>query len=465
MDRGRVLANEPMDLGRLIDGQRFGRFNLNLLIWSFLATFADGFEISAIGFATPSIMREWHVDAASLGPMLSASFVGNMIGLPIFGAIGDRYGRKPAIVFGCFLFGLSTLAVVGAHSVWQVTVLRFITGLGMCGLLPNIIALSSELAPGRFRARLITLMFMGITAGSSVPGLVATWAVPLWGWQAIFWAGGGIAIVVAALLVVALPESVRFLAMRPGRERDLLATVRKMRPDLSFNEASRFSIVAPTHTGVPVGAIFRDGLAPVTLLLWLCMIATLMANFFIGSWMPTLFEAKGFTPPDAAFAVTWYHLGGTLGGLAMSFLLDRYGCLAIGWLMVIAAPAILGVSLPGLSLGVECALLTVVGFTVLGGQFGLNAVTGVVYPTAFRSLGIGIALAVGRIGSISGPNIGAAMIGAKLPLWMLLATIAVDVGIGAIAAFALGWFAKRIFGSWRLGEAADADAAGLRTAD
>jgi AAHS family 4-hydroxybenzoate transporter-like MFS transporter len=397
--------------------------------------------------------------------MLSASFVGNMIGLPIFGAIGDRYGRKPAIIFGCFLFGLSTLAVVAAENVWQVTILRFITGLGMCGLLPNIIALNSELAPGRVRARLITLMFMGITAGSSMPGLVAYWAVPLWGWRAIFWMGGGIAMIVAALLVVALPESVRYLAMRPGRERALLGTMRRMRPDLAFDETSRFTFPTPTHKGVPVGAIFRDGLAPVTLMLWLCMIATLLANFFIGSWMPSLFEAKGFTPPDAAFAVTWYHLGGTLGGLAMSFLLDRYGCLAIGWLMLVAAPATLAVSIPGLSLGAECVLLTLVGFTVLGGQFGLNAVSGLVYPTAFRSLGIGIALAVGRIGSISGPNIGAAMIGAKLPLWSLLGTIAIDVAIGALAAFALGWFAKKRFGSWRLGEAADADAAGLLAVD
>jgi AAHS family 4-hydroxybenzoate transporter-like MFS transporter len=444
----RTAADE---IDGIVDGQRFGRFGLSLLVWSFLATFTDGYEISALGLAVPHIVKEWHVAPASLGPMLSASLAGMFFGAPLLGLVGDRFGRRPAIAIGCLAYGLSTLAIVFAGSVTEVAVLRFITGLGMGGVLPNAIALNSELAPKRLRARLIILMFMGVTLGGSAPGLVAVGLVPEHGWRAIFLVGGLGALVVGAAAPFVLPESVKFLARRPERTKELLLTLRRMAPDAPMPRIVETKADAPPQR-VPTSALFAGGLAPVTLLLWLCFATTLMANFFLANWLPTLFGQIGIDPQTAALTSTMYHFGATFGGLAMALLLDRIGFLAVGGLLLLAVPAMLGIGLPGLPAGGLGLLVGIAGFCVLGAQFGSNAAAGLIYPTACRSRGLGLAFGVGRIGSVLGPLIGARLIGLKLPLMTMLAAMAGPVLLGAVAALVLAFIARRRFNGWRLDE-------------
>jgi AAHS family 4-hydroxybenzoate transporter-like MFS transporter len=440
------------DVDTLVDGQQFRGFNLALLIWSFLATLSDGFELSALGFAVPHISEEWHVAPGDMGWMLSASLFGMFFGAPLFGAIGDRYGRRPAIVIGCLAFGITTLAIAGAHSIGQITVLRFIAGLGMGGLLPNTIALSSELSPRRLRARLVILMFMGITLGSSLPGLIAAWVVPAHGWQAIFVIGGVGATLIGILLAFALPESVKLLAMREGRREELLRTLRRMRPDVALGDDVTLTLVTARPHQASARALFAGGLAPFTLLIWVCFATTLMANFFLANWLPQLFKQMGVSAEDAALTATMYHFGATLGGLAMSLILDRIGFLAIGSLLLVAVPAMVGIGAPGLSPVMLGLLVAFAGFCVLGAQFGSNAAAGLIYPTGCRSRGLGLAFGIGRVGSVLGPLLGAHLIGSSLPVTTMLAAMAAPVLLGALAALVLAVLSRRKIASWGLDE-------------
>jgi AAHS family 4-hydroxybenzoate transporter-like MFS transporter len=149
---------------------------------------------------------------------------------------------------------------------------------------------------------------------------------------------------------------------------------------------------------------------------------------------------------------TMYHFGAVAGGLAMSMLLDRWGFLAVAVLLALAGPALLLIGLPGVPTVVLSLLVAFAGFCVLGAQFGSNAGSGLIYPTAFRSKGVGMAFGVGRIGSIIGPLLGAALIAMKLPLPSLLLAIAVPVMLGACAAFFLARFSYLRFGGWALDE-------------
>lgn len=442
-------AADEIDL--LVDAQRFSKFSLWLLIWSFLATFTDGYEISALGLAVPHIIREWHVAPSDLGPMLSASLAGMFFGAPLLGLIGDRLGRRPAIAIGCLAYGASTLAIVFASDVGQVTALRFVTGIGMGGVLPNAIALNSELSPRRLRARLIILMFMGITLGGTAPGLIAVGLVPDYGWRTIFTVGGLAALIVGGAAPFVLPESVKFLRTRPDRAAELLATLRRMVPGAALPPVIGAPVTAP-EPRVSIAALFANGLAPVTLLLWLCFATTLMANFFLANWLPTLFGQIGIDPQTAALTSTMYHFGATFGGLAMALMLDRIGFLAVGGLLLAAVPAMLGVGLPGLPPVGLGLLVAIAGFCVLGAQFGSNAAAGLIYPTACRSRGLGLAFGVGRVGSVLGPLLGARLIGFKLPLMTMLAAMAGPVLIGAVAALCLAFIGRGRFGGWRLEE-------------
>jgi AAHS family 4-hydroxybenzoate transporter-like MFS transporter len=141
-----------IDVEQLVDGQKLGRFNLNVLVWSFLAMFADGYEITAMAFAAPELVRLWNIDPASLAPVFSASLIGIFFGAPLLGYVGDRFGRKVAIVAGCVICGVATFAMVLTTSLQHMFVLRLIVGVGIGGLMPNTISLTSELSPRRFRA-------------------------------------------------------------------------------------------------------------------------------------------------------------------------------------------------------------------------------------------------------------------------------------------------------------------------
>ena len=442
---------QAYQIEKLVDDQKIDGFNINLLIWSFLAMFGDGYDISALSFAAPELARDWNLDPALFGPAFSASLFGILFGAPLLGYFGDRYGRKPAIISGCVIYGLCTLALVWTSNLHQVIVLRFLTGIGIGGLMPNTIALNSELSPKRFRATLTVLMFTGITLGSGTPSVISAWLLPRYGWEILFLVGGLVPLLVACCLVFALPESVKYLARFPGRRAELLKVARKLRRDLIIGDDAEFhSAPAPEHTGIGMKAIFSGGLAFITPLLWLCFGTALMANYFLNSWMPLLFESNGISPQKAAIATGFYHVGGTLGGIMISVLLDRFGIVVIAALFALACPAVAAIGIENLPFGLLTLMTTAAGVTVLGAQFGNNACAGLLYPTTFRSKGVGWAFAIGRFGSIAGPLLGGVLIGMNLSMQTLFLAGAVPMLAGTVAAALLARLCYVRFGGLQL---------------
>jgi AAHS family 4-hydroxybenzoate transporter-like MFS transporter len=442
---------QPLQIEALVDGQRFGRFNINLLLWSFLAMIADGYDIAALASAAPQLARTWHVAAKAFAPALSASLFGILFGAPLLGYVGDRFGRKSAIIAGCAIYGVGTLATVWATNLDQVMVLRFLAGIGIGGLMPNTIALNSELAPKRLRAALVVLMFTGITTGGAIPGFVQAWLIPRYGWPIMFWIGGLAPLIIAACLLFALPESVKYLASRPERRAQLLATVRRLRRDLVIGDDARFtSLPAPQVPGTGLAQLFGGRLALVTPILWLCFVTALMANYFLNSWLPLIFENSGLTAQQSGLAISCYHYGGTIGGLCVALVLGRFGFTAIAVLFLLAAPAIAAIGLPGISFATIASMVALAGFCTLGAQFGNNAASGLLYPTAFRSRGVGWAFGVGRLGSVIGPLVGGMLLGRRLPLQQLFLLAAIPMLAGLVASAGLARLCYQGLGSLQL---------------
>jgi AAHS family 4-hydroxybenzoate transporter-like MFS transporter len=203
-----------VDVARFVDEQKFGAFHVKLLILSFFIVLFDGYDIGAAPFAAPSWIKAWGIDRAALAPVLAASLIGILFGAPILGFVGDVFGRKKAIIISCLVFGGFTWVGAWANSLEVMWYLRLLAGIGIGGLLPNLIALNAEFAPRRLRATMIILMFTGITFGGSVPGAVAAWLVPHYGWPILFVIGGVAPIVMALVAAVALPESIKYLTVQ-----------------------------------------------------------------------------------------------------------------------------------------------------------------------------------------------------------------------------------------------------------
>ena len=429
---GQVIALEAV-----VDGQKIRWFNINLLLWSFLAMFADGYDISVMPFAGPDFTHLWHVSPGDLTPAFTASNYGVLLGAALLGWFGDRFGRKPAILLASVIYGVTTLAVLGRFGLWETAALRFLTGIGIGGLMPNTIALNSENTPKRWRAMLVVLMFTGVTLGSSAPGQVKAWLMSQYGWPVLFVLGGAVPLLVAACLAFAMPESVKFLSLQPARRLATLKLARRMRPDLEL--ADDTELMVPAAATVP-GSGLKQLLGPqlrwITLMLWVCFFTTLMAQYFLNTWTPLLFGTE-LPPKDAALASSLYHVGGTFGGLLISVLLDRFGFAVIAIMFVIAVPSIAAIGSVQPSFAMLTVLSMVAGFGVLGAQFGNNAASGLIYPSAYRAKAVGWALSVGRLGAIVGPTVGGMLIKRHWSLQQLFVAVSIPMILGLAAALAL----------------------------
>lgn len=204
-----------VEVSRLLDQRGLSSFHYSLIFWCVLLSLIDGYDIAAIALAAPHLVREWGIKPAELGPVLSASLFGILFGSALFGWIGDRYGRKVALISANLLFGVFTFAAAYATNLEQLAWLRFLAGLGIGGVIPNLVAINTESAPRKYRATLALIAVGFVPLGGALPGLVAATLVPAHGWQILFIIGGIVPVVLASGAGAGV--SVRTARSRAGR--------------------------------------------------------------------------------------------------------------------------------------------------------------------------------------------------------------------------------------------------------
>ena len=431
------MENAPVvRVSHLLDERGISGFHIQLIFWSALIALFDGYDIAAISLAAPHLVRDWHLERSALGPVLSASLVGILFGSMLFGWIGDRFGRKKALVGCLLLFGIFTWIGAHATNLTQMTWLRFVAGLGIGGVIPNMIAVNIESAPRRMRGTLALIATGLVPIGGALPGFVSAMWVPQYGWPILFYIGGIAPIVIAVLAWFWMPESIKYMTLHESHRAQLVRLVQRLSPGYVIPEGARF--IVEDEKQFPTSNpkyLFRDGLAVITPLLWLLFALNLMGYFFLLSWTPTLLTAAKLPPATAALSVALLQIGGTVGSLALIRWLNRYQFLAISILFVIAVPVVgsLGYIGAGSTKGVLLAACFVAGFCVLGIQSGINVAGALVYPTSLRANGSGWELGVGRVGSIIGPLLGALFV--SLPVQELYMWSALPFAGGAIVCF------------------------------
>jgi MFS transporter, AAHS family, 4-hydroxybenzoate transporter len=432
-----VMADRPIvQVSRLLDERGLSEFQIKLLVWSLFIVLIDGYDIAAIAFAAPSLIRAWGVAPGSLGPVFSASLFGILFGSALFGWVGDRYGRKAALVGSNLLFGVFTLAAAFASNLEQMFWLRFLAGLGIGGVIPNVVAINAESAPRHLRATLAIIAVGLVPIGGAIPGIVTATLVPHYGWPILFWIGGIVPIVIAIAAQFGLPESIKYMAIHEGHRANMEKLIAAIRPDFKVPPNAQF-IVEDEKQVPSVNPIylFGQGLAVITPLLWLLFALNLMGYFFLLSWTPTILSAAAKLPPTTtALAGTMLQVGGTVGALALCWWLQRHRFLAVSILLVVAVPVVGSIGFAGLTSPTALLIATFfAGFCVLGVQSGINVAGALIYPTSLRAIGSGWELGIGRIGSIVGPLVGALFVG--LPVEKLYMWAALPFAVGAIICF------------------------------
>ena len=431
------MADQPVvQVSRLLDERGLSSFQIMLIVWSFFIVLIDGYDIAAIAFAAPSLAREWALKPGAIGPVFSASLIGSLFGSALFGFVGDRYGRKAALVWANLVFGVFTLGAAYSTNLDQMFWLRLLAGLGIGGVIPNVVAINAESAPRKLRATLAIIAVGCVPLGGAIPGFVTAALVPTHGWQIIFLIGGIVPIIIAIAAQIGLPESIKYMALHESQRGKMEKTIKAIRPDYVVPPNAKFVIEdEKQYSGFSPGHLFRDGLALITPLLWLLFALNLMGYFFLISWTPTLMTAAKLPPATAALAGASLQIGGTVGALLLCWWLQKHRFLAVAIMFVVAVPAVgaIGYAAGLASQTILLVTIFVAGFLVLGIQSGINVIGAMVYPTSLRANGSGWELGIGRIGSIVGPLVGALLIG--LPVERLYMWSALPFAAGAVICF------------------------------
>ncbi len=425
---------QVVQVTHLIDERGLSAINVLLIVWSLFIVFVDGYDISAISFAAPAIAKSWHVaDRGAFGPVFSASLVGILVGSGIFGWVGDRHGRKKALIGSMVVFGIFTWIAAYSTTLTQMFWLRLLAGIGIGGVIPNVVAMNIEFAPRRLRSTLGIMATGLVPISAGIPGVVAATLVPTHGWQIIFLIGGITPLVIAAIAWFVLPESIKYMAIHEGHRQDMERLIASIRPDIKVAPNARFVIEdEKQYPGFNPKYLFRDGLHFITPLLWLLFALNLMGYFFLLSWTPLLLTASKLPLQVAAAAGTALQIGGTVGAYAICRSIDKYGFRPITLLFVLAVPIVgsIGYVGGGGSVPALVAVSFLAGFCVLGIQSAINVAGAMVYPTSLRANGSGWQLGLGRIGSIVGPLVGGVFV--MLPIQQLYMWSALPFLVGAV---------------------------------
>src|SRR5256886_12386662 len=241
-----------VDVAEFIDQQPVSGFQLKLLLTCAAVLFLDGFDTQAIGYVAPALAKEWGLTKGALGPVFSAGLFGLMIGALLFGPLADRVGRKKIIILSTLAFGLGALVTAFVQDVNTLLAIRFLTGLGLGGAMPNAVAMTSEFNPRRRRATMVMIMFCGFSLGAALGGLLAAALIPQFGWRSVFFVGGLAPLLLVPILLLRLPESVRFLALTGqanARVGELLALIN---PKAALESGTQFVVHEPGLAGMPV---------------------------------------------------------------------------------------------------------------------------------------------------------------------------------------------------------------------
>jgi AAHS family 4-hydroxybenzoate transporter-like MFS transporter len=435
-------ASRVINVSEYIDQHPVGAFQIRVLLICAAVLFIDGFDTQAIGYVAPALAAEWKLSRAALGPVFSAGLFGLMIGALIFGTLADRIGRKRIIVLSTAAFGVGTLATMFVQDATWLIVLRFLTGLGLGGAMPNATALTSEFSPHRRRATMVMAMFAGFSVGAALGGLLAAALIPAFGWRSVFLVGGLAPLPLVPVLLRALPESVRFLALVGGRDREVADLLRRVTPSMNSAGDVRFIVHEPRLPGLPVAHLFAEGRAVMTLLLWVVFFVSLLDLYLLSNWLPTVLNDLGVSISAAAAIGAMLQVGGVAGTFALGRFIDRFSFRALALTYLCAAMAVAAIGLSGHSRSLVSLAIFAAGFFIIGGQIASNALTATHYPTAIRSTGVGWALGIGRIGSIIGPLIGGAMLVHHMGVQSLFTVAAIPALVAAAASLLLARVAK-----------------------
>ena len=409
---GEMSDNKQYEIGAEFNRAKLSSLQMLVLLLCFLVATFDGMDAQIIAFAAPWMMPDLGLEDSQLGIVFAAATVGMAVGAALFGYLGDLYGRKRLMVITVLMFAICTPFAGLATNLNELLIIRFITGLGMGGALPNAVTLVAEYSADRQRRMMVSVMYMGFAAGGVIGSLAAKQLIEPYGWQSIFYFGGVLPLLLVPFLAWLMPESLHYLAKRGDEDSDraIRGFLDRINPTADYRRGARFTL-AEAQADTRISLLFAPVRLRNTIMLWIAFFINLLVLFFLMYWTPKLLIDYGMQPEAAFNVVLVFNIGAVGGGLLLAWLSEKFDPrLTLSGYFVLAMLSAMAVGLSVDQMTWMLVFAFMMGLTAGGAQVGLYPLATQIYPTAVRVTGVSWAQSCGRVGSIIGPVAGGALV-------------------------------------------------------
>lgn len=431
-----ATTGRAIDVDSFLDGLKFNRFHLTVLILCTILTAIDGYELYIVGWVLPDLARDFGVSRTAITSAMVAQQVGMLLGAFVIPPLADRVGR-PRLLFFCYTgMALSAVAILFTSSLVPFGICRFVAGFCGTAMIPILVSLASETAPQRLRSTVSTITVSGTMIGALLGALMQGFVLEPFGWRGGFWIAMALPTIMLPFIYFLLPESLRSLAARNPDDPKIQTLARKMDPA----REEPVLLIAPPKPERAAGAVlFGDVLGPdqrtKTFLMWAITISSFV---FItaGVWKTTIFkDVVGLPWSQVALINGVNTIAGFIGMLTIGFFIDRFGfkrVMASTFLLAAVFSVLIGLTAPTIGMFVAVAFMAMFQH---GGQASIPALAAALYPPRSRATGIGWAYGAARIASIFAPLFGAFVLGEGFSAIIIFALLGVPLASAGIFTF------------------------------
>lgn len=415
----------------IISNSKFNRFHLGLLIWCFMIILFDGYDLVVYGTVVPVLIKEWNLDTVQAGAMGSYGLFGMMFGAIVLGILADRLGRKKGTAISLIFFSLFTVLCGFADNPTTFSIFRFFAGVGLGGIMPNIIALLTDYSPKKIRSMVVSIVLCGYSVGGMLAPTLGITLMPKFGWESIFWFAG-IPLLFLPFMYKYLPESAIYLA-KTGKKEELFNILKKVDPSFSYSKNDEIMDIASGESKVPVVGLFKEKRGLSTVMFWIAFFSCLLMVYGLNTWLPKLMIEAGYGLNSSLGFLIALQGGAIIGTLIIARLCDKYGSKRM--LVPMYASGAIALTLLGFggSTFFIYLLVAIAGAATIGAQNIVQAYVSQYYPPYIRSTALGMASGIGRMGGMIGPLLGGFLLSITLPIQMNFLAFAIPGVIAAIA--------------------------------
>lgn len=420
----------------LIDNSPMSTFQIIIVAICFVLNMNDGIDVLVVSFSGSDIVKEWSLSKTELGYIFSAGLAGMMAGAFFVAPLGDKIGRRKVFLISLTFITSGMLLVFFCTSYTQLLLLRFLTGLGIGGILPTMAATASEFSNNKNRDFNVGLVQAGWPVGAIFTGFFCAYAIPEFGWRFAFLFAGGISLLMLIGVFVYMTDSLEFLAKR--QPENAQQKINDLLEKMGHQGIESLPQKPTEQTAAPIKELFEPAYRNSTFKVWVAIFFGFLTLYTLMSWVPNIAKDAGLPFEMATYVGIALNAGAAIGTASMGWVAGRLGLKkTVLSFMLLAFVVMLIYGNFTLNTAMIFVMIFFIGIFVQGGFNGMYPTISRVYPTEIRTTGVGFAIGVGRMGAILGPTLFGVLSDAGLSIQVLFSIFSLPLLVTGLTVYSL----------------------------